>query len=199
MEPLTIETFNPDMIKAINLEKKRAGDINYTSVKFSYDGGKVLPLRIDGKFKLFRFKNPKGDIYSLSIKCNEENERFFERLLEVVSRKSCKLVSKVNGKKLRPEEFELVKDSKVGRSVYAKIYMRKSGKVKCRISLKSPKNTIQIDELVEENFEGSCILRLYHTNLGSTKSITLSVEEMLVKEMDTMESYFDDETDSEED
>ena len=41
--------------------------------------------------------------------------------------------------------------------------------------------------------------RLYHAHLGSTKSITFSVEEILVKEMDTMESYFDDETDSEED
>ena len=48
MEPLTIETFNPDMIKAINSERKRAGEINYTSVKFSYDGGKIPPLRIDG-------------------------------------------------------------------------------------------------------------------------------------------------------
>ena len=62
MEPLTIKTFNPDMIKAINLEQERAGDINYTSVKFSYDGGKFPHLRIDGKFKLFRFKNSKGDI-----------------------------------------------------------------------------------------------------------------------------------------
>ena len=68
MEPLTIETFNPDMIKAINSEQKRAGEINYTSVKLSYDGGKVPLLRIDGKFRLFRFKNPRGDIYSLSIK-----------------------------------------------------------------------------------------------------------------------------------
>ena len=58
---------------------------------------------------------------------------------------------------------------------------------------------IQIDELVEENFEGSCILSLYHAYLGSTKSITLSVEEILVKEMGTMESYFDDETHSEDD
>ena len=116
----------------------------------------------------------------------------------LVARESCELVSKVNGKKLKPEDFELVKDSKVGRSVYAKIYARKSGKVKCRISLKSPKSTIQIDELVEENFEGSCILRLYHAYLGSTKSITLSVEEILVKEMDTMDTI-DDETDSEED
>ena len=107
-----------------------------------------------------------------------------------------------NGRKLKPEEFEPVKDSKVGRNVYAKIYTRKSGKVKCRVSLKSPKGTIPIDELVEENFEGSCILRLYHAYLGSTKSITLLVEEILVKKMDIIESYFDDlsdESDSEED
>ena len=198
MELLTIKTFNPDMIKVINSEQKRAGEINYTSVKFSYDEGKIPPLRIDGKFRLFRFKNSRGDIYSLSIRCNEANESFFERLCEVVSRESCKLVPKVNGKKLKPEDFKLVKDSKVGRSVYAKIYARKSGKAKCRVSLKSPKNMIQIDEFVEENFKGSCILRLYHTYLGSTKSITLSVEEILVKEMDTLESYFDDETDSDE-
>ena len=109
MEPLTIETFNPDMIKATNLEQKRAGDINYTSVKFSYDGGKIPPLRTDGKFRLFRFKNSKEDIYSLSIKCNEANERFFERLCKAVARESCILVPKVNGKKLKAEDFKLVK------------------------------------------------------------------------------------------
>ena len=109
------------------------------------------------------------------------------------------MVPKVNERKLKPKEFELVKDSKVGRNVYAKIYTRKSGKVKCHVSLKSPKHTIPIDELVEENFEGSCILRLYHAYLGSTKSITLSVEEILVEKMDIIESYFDDESDSEDD
>ena len=131
MEPLTIETFNPDMIKAITWEQKRAGKINYTSVKFSYNGGKIPPLRIDGKFRLFRFKNSRGDIYLLSIRCNEASESFFERLCEVVAHESCRLVPKVNGNKLKPEDFELVKDSKVGRSVYAKIYGRKSGKTKC--------------------------------------------------------------------
>ena len=198
MEPLRIETFNPDRIKAANSEQKRVGEINYTLVKFSYDRGKIPPLRINGKFRLFRFENSRGDIYLLSIRCNEANESFFGRLCEVVSRKSCKLVFKVNGKKLTPEDFELVKDSKVGRSVYAKIYARKSWKAKCRVSLKSPKNRIPIDELVDANFEGSCILKFYHTYLGSTKSITLSVEEILVKEMDTMESYFDDESESKE-
>ena len=124
MEPFIIKTFNPDMIKAINSEQKRTGEINYTLVKFSYDGGKISPLRIDGKFRLFRFKNSRGDIYSLSIRCNEANELFFERLCEVVAHESSRLVPKVNGKKLKPEDLELVKDSKVGRSVYAKIYAR---------------------------------------------------------------------------
>ena len=57
-------------------------------------------------------------------------------------------------------------------------------------------------QLVDENFEGSSILRLYHAYLGSTKSITLSVEEILIKKMDIMESYFDDlsdESNSEDD
>ena len=52
------------------------------------------------KFKLFKFKNDKMDIYSLSLNCNEENERFFERLCEVVAKESCRLVPKVNGRKL---------------------------------------------------------------------------------------------------
>ena len=126
MEPLTIETFNPDMIKAINSEQKRDGEINYTSVKFSYDGGKIHPLRIDGKFRLFRFKNSRRDIYSLSIRCNEANESFFERLCEVVSRESCKLVPKLNSKKFKAEDFELVKDSKVGGGPFTQRSTRES-------------------------------------------------------------------------
>ena len=148
------------MIKAVNSEQKKASEINYTLVKFEYAGGKIPPLRINGKFRLFRFKNPRGDIYSLSTRCDVANESFFGRLFEVVAKESCRLVPKVNGRKLKPEDFELIKDSKVGRSVYAKLYSRKSGKAKCRISLGSSKNTIPIEELVAENFKGSCIFKL---------------------------------------
>ena len=199
MKPLTIETFIPDMIKAVNYEQKKAGEVNYTSVKFNYARGEMPPLRIDRKFRLFRFKNPGGDIYSLSIRCDAKNETFFGQLCDAVARESCRLVPKVNGKKLKPEDFDLIKDNKSGRSVYAKIYSRKSGKAKCRISLRSTKNTINLDELVDENFEGSCILKLYHAYLGSTKSITLSVEEIFIREMSSIESYFSEsDTESEE-
>ena len=37
MKPHTIETFKPDMIKVVNYEQKKAGEINYTSVKFEYN------------------------------------------------------------------------------------------------------------------------------------------------------------------
>ena len=40
MKPLTIETFKPDMIKVVNYEQKKAGEINYTSVKLDYAGGR---------------------------------------------------------------------------------------------------------------------------------------------------------------
>ena len=168
------------MIKAVNYEQKKGGEINYTSVKFDHAGGAIPPLRIDGKFRLTRFKNPKGDIYSLSIKCNEAKESFFRKLCDIIAHASCRLVGRVNGKKLKPEDFDLVKNGKYRSAVHAKIYSSKSGKVKCRISLGSTKNLICIDELIDENFQGSCIVKLYHAYVCSTKSITLSVEEIFV-------------------
>ena len=107
------------------------------------------------------------------------------------------MVPKVNGKKLKPDDFDLIKDNRPGRAVYAKIYSRKSGKAKCRLSLGSSKNMILIEESVDENFEGSCILKLYHAYLGSTQFITLSVEEIFFGEIAAAASYFD-ESDSEE-
>ena len=76
-----------------------------------------------------------------------------------------------------------------------KIYRRKSGKAKCRVSKGSYKNLTEIDELVDENFRGSCILKVYQAYIGSSKSISLSVEEILVKEVDKKESYFGNESD----
>ena len=54
---------------------------------------------------------------------------------------------------------------------------------------------IGIEELVNEKFEGSCILRIYQAHAGSYKSISLSVEEILAKMIGITESYFADESD----
>ena len=52
---------------------------------------------------------------------------------------------------------------------------------------------IPLEELINESFEGYCILKLYQAYVGSTKSISYSVEEILVTNRETSSSYFDDE------
>ena len=190
-----IKTFKPNKIKAISVDEKIYGETNYTSVKFSYDGGEMLPICIDGKFKLFRFRKKRGDTYSLLITCDTSNEWFFRELCKVISTETCNLVRKSICK---PEDFELVKNNKSGQSVYTKLYTKKSGKVKCRISLGSSRNVIGVEELVDENFKGSSIIKIYLVYIGSVKSISFSVEETLAREIEIRRSYFEGEDSSNE-
>ena len=122
MKPLTIHSFKCEKIRSVSSDLKSVDDFNYTSVKFEYNGEAVPPLRIDGTFRLFRHKNSKGPIYSLSINCDEALEEFFGRLRDVIANEACRLIPKVNGKRLNPDSFHLIKSSKHGLNVYAKIY-----------------------------------------------------------------------------
>ena len=54
---------------------------------------------------------------------------------------------------------------------------------------------IGVEELVDEKFEGSCMLRIYQAYVGCCKSISLSVEEILARKIGISESYFTDESD----
>ena len=58
---------------------------------------------------------------------------------------------------------------------------------------------IGVEELVDEKFEGSCILRIYQAYVGSLKSISLAVEEILARKIGIRESYFADESDESDD
>ena len=92
MMALTIETFKTDKITAISVTDKSSGGSSYKSVKFTYDGGEVPPIRIDGDFRLFRFRNKNSDAYSLSITCDPTNESFFRELNKVIAEESCKIL-----------------------------------------------------------------------------------------------------------
>ena len=198
MEAVMIETFKTDKITAISVDDKNSGEFNYKSVKFAYDGGEVPPICIDCDFRLFRFRNKNSDTYSLSITCDPTNESFCRELSKVIAKESCKILK---DKSIKPEDFELIRDNRSGRSVYAKICSKKSGKVKCRISQGSYKNAIGVEEPVDEKFEGSCtcILKIYQAYVGFCKSISLSVEEILARKIGISESYFADESDEESD
>ena len=90
-----------------------------------------------------------------------------------------------------------MKENKYGCSVFVKIYCNKSGETKCRISKSSYENLIGIHKLIDENFRGSCTLKVYQAYIGSSKSISLSVQEILAREVERKESYFTDESNEE--
>ena len=146
---LTIEAFKTDKITTISVEDKSSGGSNYKSIKFAYDGGEVPPIHIDGDFRLLRFRNKNSDTYSLLITCDPTNESFFRELNVVIAEESCKILK---DESIKPDDFKLMKDNRSGRSVYAKIYSKRSEKVKCRISQGSYKNVIGVEELVDEKF-----------------------------------------------
>ena len=194
MEALTIETFETSKISAAKVSENRSKDFKYKSVTFAYDGEEVSPIKVDGNFRVFKFENKNRPIYSLVINCTGDNESFFRKLNSVLANQSCKILKDHT---VTPENFELVKENKYGCSIFTKIYLRKSGKTRCRTSRGSHKNLIEIDELIDENFRGSCILKVYQAYIGSSKSISLSVQEILAREVERKESYFADESNEE--
>ena len=191
MEALTIKTFKTSKISAVEVSERQSKDFKYKSIKFAYDGGEIPPIRVDGNFRVFKFGKKNGSAYSSVINCTGDNKSFFRKLNSALANQSCKILK---DHAVTLENFELVKDNKYGCSVFAKIYLKKSGEAKCRVSKDSYKNLIEIDELVDENFSGSCILKVYQSYIGLSKSMSLSVEEILAKEVDSRESYFADES-----
>ena len=138
MEALTIITFKTSKISAAEVSEKCSQDFKYKSATFTYSGGEVPPIRVDGNFRIFKFENKNGPVYSLAINCTGDNENFFRKLNSAIANQSCKILLKDHT--VTPENFELVKENKYGCSVFAKIYLRKSGKIRCRISKGSYKN-----------------------------------------------------------
>ena len=76
--------------------------------------------------------------------------------------------------------------------------MKSSGMVNCKISERKEVKGVfkrskqRINNLVDESFKGSCILKVYQVYVGSSKTITLSVEEVMVTDLTTKKSYFDE-------
>ena len=96
-------------------------------------------------------------------------------------------------KSFKLSDLKLVKTTANGKykNMYARIYTNKSGKVNCNLSEHKEVNgvhkrkKIDVNELVDETFKGSCILRIYRVHIGSSKNVTLSVEEVMVTDLTT--------------
>ena len=100
------------------------------------------------------------------------------------------------GKPFKALDFELVKTSTKYKNLHARIYTSKSGKVECKLlerieaGLTYKRKRIDINELIDETFKGFCVVRIYRAYVGSSKSITLSVEEIMVTNLSSKKAYF---------
>ena len=103
-------------------------------------------------------------------------------------------------KSLKPSDLELIKTTANSKykNVYARIYTKSSGIVNCKISEHKEvkgvfkRSKLRINNLVDESFKGSCVRKVYQMYVGSSKAITLSVEEVMVTDLTNKKSYFDE-------
>ena len=196
--PLTIDNFEFDKLRAKSPDTKKGENVTYYSVPFKYEDRKSL-LKVEGNFRLFKHEKKEGISYSLAIGIDDENEEFFTKLGERMAELAYEQKGKIP-KSFKPSDLELVKIAANGKykNVYARIYTSKSGKVNCNLSERKDINgvykrkRIDVNELADESFKGSCVLRIYRVYIGSSKTITLSVEEVMVTDLTTKKSYFDE-------
>ena len=196
--PLTIDNFESDKLRAKSPETKKGGNVTYYLIPFEYQDGKSLS-KVEGNFRVFRHENKEGISYSLAIGIGNENEEFFDKLGERMAELVYEQRDKIP-KSFKASDLELVKTTASGKykNMYARTYTSKSGKVNCNLSECKEVNgvykrkRIDANELVDESFKGSCVLRIYRVYIGSSKTITLSVEEVMVTDLTTKKSYFDE-------
>ena len=94
-------------------------------------------------------------------------------------------------KSIKPSDLELIKTTANGKykNVYARIYKNSTGSVTCKLSERKKvkgvfkRRKLKIGDLIDESFKGSCVLRVYQVYVGTSKTITLSAEEIMATEL----------------
>ena len=100
-------------------------------------------------------------------------------------------------KSLKPSDLELTRTTANGKykNAYARIYTNSTGRVTCKLSERKKvkgvfkRRKLKIGDLIDEPIKGSCVLRVYQVYVGTSKTITLSVEEIMATELNTNKSY----------
>ena len=172
----------------------------YFAIPFDYDGGNPV-IKIEGNFRVFKHVNKERVNYSLAISIDDENEEFFSELGQKIATLACENKGKTAKlKSLKPSDLELIKTTANGKykNVYTRIYTNSTGRVTCKLSERKKvkgvfkRRKLKTGDLIDESFKGSCVLRVYQVYVGTSKTITLSVEEIMATELNTKRSYFDE-------
>ena len=163
---------------------------NKKSGKFSYEITPVLyeekPFEIveSGKIKIFSFNHKS---FSVGLSVDKENEEYFKKIEKRITDLYDDL------------ELNLIKTSHDQSKVYAKLYSI-DGEIitPIRILSNGKKKIINPRNYIGVPFTGQIVMRIAKIYNGSCLSLICEAKEVLIEEIQTQPSYFDEYPDAED-
>ena len=137
-----------------------------------------------GKMKIFSFNNKS---FSVGLTIDKENEDYFKKIERKIS-------------DLYDDELDLIKSSHGHSKVYAKLFSI-NGQILTRIGILSngKKKIVNPSNYIGIPFSGKVVMRIAKIYDGSCLSLVCEAKEVLIEEIQTPPSYFDEYPDAEDD
>ena len=170
-------------ISLANPENKKSGKFAYEITPIFYEE-KPFEIVESGKLKIFSF-NKKS--FSVGITIDKENEEYFKK----IERRITDLYDDL--------ELNLIKTSHDHSKVYAKLYSI-DGEIitPIRILSNGKKKIINPLNYIGVPFTGQIVMRIAQIYNGSCLSLICEAKEVLIEEIQTQPSYFDEYPDVED-
>ena len=164
-------------------EEKTSGKFNYCMTQVLYDD-KPFVIRERGKMKIFSFNKK---TFSVGLSIDEKNQDYFEKIEEKISNLYDDL------------EIKLIKPTNDYLKIYAKLYAA-NGNIYTpfRIVENGKKKSIDPKDFIGIPFQGQIALKIAKIYDGSCVSLICEAKEVLIEDVFTPPSVFDEYSDAEE-
>ena len=175
-DKITGENINLDKISLGNPEKKNSGKFKFEIIPILYDE-KPFQIVECGKMKIFPFHNKS---FSVGLTVDKENEDYLKSIEKRIS-------------DLFDVELNLIKSSHRHSKVYAKRFAIE-GQIQTpvRILSNGKKRLVNPSNYIGVPFNGKIVNKVAKIYLGSCLSLVCEAKEVLIEEIQSPGSYFDE-------
>ena len=172
-----------DNISLGGTEQKTSGKFNYCMTQVLYDNEPFVILE-RGKMKIFSFNKK---TFSVGLSIDEKNRDYFEKIEKRISNLYDDL------------EIKLIKPTNDYLKIYAKLYAS-NGKIYTPVRLveNGKKKLIDPKDFIGIPFQGKIALKISKIYDGSCVSLICEAKEVLIEDVFTPPSVFDEYSDAEE-
>ena len=182
-DKITGKNINLDKISLGNPERKNSGKFKFKIIPILYEE-KPFQIVQCGKMKIFSFHNKS---FSVGLTVDKENEDYFKSIEKRIS-------------DLFDVELNLIKSSHGHLKVYAKLFVIE-GQIQTtvRIFSNGKKRLVNPSNYIGVTFNGKIVIKVAKIYLGSCISLICEAKEVLIEEIQTPVSCFDEYSDAEDD